>query len=131
MPNNSEQIAARLIQIADELRALAEDVRGEPMPDLPKEAVEKMEHRICLQRGGRVPDSQDYTRGLSPGAYAETMRAIKSGELNERDLISRGLLAPKSKPGRKKSKSKLDDLMPKLEELKAFTKKASRKNGKQ
>lgn len=113
MDTETIKAISRLTEISEELLTIAKQLAADYMPVFPAEAAEKVKKRICLQRGEHVPLGKKYTRGLSQGAYTETNRLLKLGTLDERDLIEKGLLAPRDTPGRPKGKSALDGLLDK------------------
>lgn len=105
------KLADRLERISAELAQLADSLRGSNEPVVfPEEAANKLAQRICLQCGKTGGDR--YIRGLCPADHQLTLGRVKTGDANERQLISLGLLAPRSSGGRKPRKAaRLDELL--------------------
>ena len=102
MREKLERAVALLQQIIAELDALT--------PVFPDSAAQKVRDGTCLNCG--KPLAGDSMRGCHEACYHRINTSIRMGEINEREAIERGLLAPKAKPGRKKiTNDKLSQLL--------------------
>ena len=96
------EIQRALDEIVTKVVELREQIADEPDPQFPKMKVKILEAGWCLQcyeDGKRKVKSAQ--RGLCQKHYHETRRRVLRGETTYRWLISEGLIAPKSSPGRK------------------------------
>jgi hypothetical protein len=95
-----------LEKIARQLRAALEIIEAELTPvEVPAavqaEVERKIANRICLAWDHPIPEGDTVYRGLCESDYSTTMARIRRGEDSEPELMKRGELGPKSKPGRK------------------------------
>jgi hypothetical protein len=95
-----------LEKLARQLRLALEIIEAELAPVDVSPAVQammddKLRKRICLAWDHVIPDGEPIYRGLCETDYNTTTARIRRGEELESDLMRRGELGPKAKPGRK------------------------------
>ena len=110
MSEISSQLVAKLKQIRDLTDSLLAEL-GESSIESPPDVQQKVDNRVCLQCGRSVGEDEQYRRGLCTSDYETTRRKIRSGEVNESDLVREGLMAPATTPGRKKAGTALDEYL--------------------
>lgn len=95
---NSE-IAKLAEKIAELSAKLAEMVKDEPPPTVPKEALEKAAKGLCTYCADPL-DSGRIFRGAHERCYKRINRAIHAGEITEQQAVSRGYMLLGEKGGR-------------------------------
>jgi hypothetical protein len=72
-----------------------------PEVEEPGWVAEKMAERICLGCNIKVPEGEDYFRGLHGACYHMTLRRIRDGDWTESERIAIGKLSKdRRKPGK-------------------------------
>lgn len=96
-----EKINDRLSFLVKEIETIYQLV-NEGEPELPPEALEKLEKGICLKCGARITkkDATKAKRGCHERCYASVRRRIKDGVYTEYHAISQGIIAPSGTGGR-------------------------------
>ena len=111
-----ESLAKKMLAICNQLRDSSSDAS---LPSPPSDVQSKIDRGECLQCG-KVKKGERYRRGLCQADYQRTIVRLNRHELTEEELLSHGLIGPKTVGGRKRSKGRsntaLDDYLGKKED---------------
>lgn len=131
----NDQQMDRFRKLVGSLNALLESLDSPIVvpPQIAKAVAEKVAKRICLVCG--KPWDDGHSRGLCEEHYQEAQYKIRENPAIARELIMKGQLTEKGKPGRRRTKkSAFDDSTADESRLegtrKDFNKKTRRSSGK-
>ena len=79
-----------------ELRAILRQEK----PQLPPDAVKRLEKGICLQCGEKITADHREVRGCHEKCHQQVTRAIRAGEITDAQAVHLGMWAPPRKSGR-------------------------------
>jgi ribosomal protein L40E len=97
-----DKAISSLQQISRELAVVVESLTQSYSPPVfPEEAAGRVKKHVCLICSADVPKGARYVRGLCNKCRKEADNLMGSGQVTEKTLIERGLLAPVSRGGRK------------------------------
>lgn len=97
------RVGNRLLDIVDKLT----DAPVEVSQSIREEVRSKLERRICLACGAKIPARVRIKRGQEESCYNTTRRRIRRGEVRERELIEQGRLTAESAPPGRPAKQDL------------------------
>jgi hypothetical protein len=101
----TEKVANRLLVAVQRVRSGSGIVSATP------EALEQFARGVCLACDGKnQPKKSGIRRGQCDNCYPKTLRRLRSGKLDEGELILAGKLLPAGAGGRRDSDFALDDL---------------------
>lgn len=92
-----ESIILQLVELRD---SIASDDSSEHSP-ISQEVEEKLENRICLFCGKKIPAKETPSRGCHSKCYQKIRRAVKEGKTTDEMAVWKGQWAPKQQGGRK------------------------------
>jgi hypothetical protein len=93
-----DKIIEKVKAYLGQLEVLLSENRKEPQP--PAEALKKAESSICLLCDNVIGRDEKKWRGCHERCHQKISRQIKSGEVTDKQAITRGWWLPKKKGGR-------------------------------